>query len=49
MEITEENITEERSAMLSRLGLDVQNKGTMGPPLRPHSKHQNLPLPLTAR
>lgn len=30
MEITEENITEERSAMLARLGLDVQNKGTMG-------------------
>lgn len=30
MAITEEAITEERSQMLTRLGLDVQNKGTMG-------------------
>lgn len=30
MAIAEEEITEERSEMLARLGLDVQNKGTMG-------------------
>ena len=30
MAIAEETITEERSEMLARLGLDVQNKGTMG-------------------
>ena len=30
MAIAEETITEERAEMLARLGLDGQNKGTMG-------------------